>query len=532
VRAGLKHILTSLGQQELQEVSARATPATLARHLTADLPPDIRYEKVRHVALIAREFRRVALGKSQRLLLFAPPRHGKSQTVSRWGPVWFFDQFPHKRIMLGSYAADFARDWGRLVRDTIENSSGNLNVRMRDDARRADRWITLHGGGMITGGPGGAFTGRGMHVGICDDVFKNYQDAMSPAVRDRVWNWFKADFITRLEPDAGIIVAGTRWHTDDLFGRILAEPDGGKWRIINLPALAEAGDMLGRAVGEPLWPERYPLENLLDIRGRVGPYVWDSLYQQRPPDMRGSLAYYAFEYSRNVTPNAYLVDGYPIQIRIDFNRIPGMHAVIGQHFGKVDLITSLHVLHAPGMTINRMVGATLRDVPPPPDSFCAYLLKIGAIDKRMGSGNKWHWTGRFPTVEVFGDATGRITQYSDGASSWSYTLRELAAAGIPHTLRLPKENPGVVDRVNATNAAFVGADERIRHIIAPPTAENQIALLIRDYENVMMDGDDIDKSRQQEGWTHSSDANGYAVNYLMPIREQRMAGGRIGTGRS
>ena len=517
--------IRQLGPGGLEHLAARAHPAALGRFLTRDLAPELRYLIPPHVRLISEACRDAAIGRSPRVAILAPPRHGKSQTVSRWFPTWFLENWPHKKVMLATYAADFARDWGRAVRDNFEHYRGNLSTRLRDDTRAADRWITQQGGGMVTGGVGGPFTGRGMHLGVIDDPFKNYQDAMSQAVRDTVWNWYRSTFFTRIEPDAAIILTLTRWHTDDLLGRILAEPDGHRWRVIRLPALAEPHDPLGREVREALWRARYDEAALAQIAVAVGPYVWDSLYQQNPPSLAGLLAYYAFNRTRNVTPNAYLVDGYNLQLALDFNRRPGMFGVLGQHFPSHDLLTARKVFHAPGMTIKQLVGRPGAGVRvPQPQSFLEFAQACGAVDKDL------HWTGKFPALELFGDATGKITQFSDGQSSWDFVVREFEAAHIPVILRVPKNNPGVVDRINAANAAFLGVDERVRYIVH----DADCGPLVKDYENVKDDGNgDIDKSEADSGFTHPSDADTYRVHYLMPIREptsdSRHLGGRVGT---
>lgn len=523
----LQAAIRQLGPDGLEALAARASPASLARYLTSELPPELQYEIVPHVRLISDACRKAALGIPgyERLLILAPPRHGKSQIISRWLPTWFLEQWPHKKVMLGTYAADFARDWGRAVRDNFEHYHGNLSTRLRGDSRAADRWNTQQGGGMITGGAGGAFTGRGFHLGIIDDPFKNYQDAMSVLIRESIWRWWQSTFLTRAEPGASIIITLTRWHTDDLAGRILAEPDAKRWRIIRLPALAEHNDPLGRAPGEALWRARYPERALREKSIAVGPYVWDALYQQNPPSLQGLLTYYAFRRELNATPNAYLVERYNLQLAIDFNRRPGMYAVLGQHFPSHDLITSRYVLHAPGMTIKQLIGRPSDGSGlPQPMSLLERLKEIGAVDSKLV------WTGKYPKLEVFGDATGKTTQFSDGASSWDFVERELTAAKIPYLKRVPKNNPGERDRVNAVNAAFQGTDGRIRYIIHDG---GDCGPLINDYENVKDDGDAIDYTDADAGFTHASSADGYRVNYLMPIREGKMdVGGRISSGKA
>ena len=216
-----------------------------------------------------------------RLLVQMPPRHGKSETVSVWTPIWMLNAFPARKVMLASYEADFAAGWGRRARNLIDEHQGELLVRLAADSTAANRWNTPEGGGMTTAGAGGALTGRGADLLIVDDAHKNAEEAYSQAHRDRVWEWWTTTALTRLEPGSAVIVVGTRWHEDDLLGRILHQ-EGGDWRVIRLPALAEADDPLGRVPGEPLWPARYDAKALERTRQSVGERTWEGLYQQRP----------------------------------------------------------------------------------------------------------------------------------------------------------------------------------------------------------------------------------------------------------
>lgn len=213
-----------------------------------------------------------------------PPRHGKSELVSHWTPAWFLSLFPRKRVILASYEADFAASWGRKVRNTLVEHTPSLGVMVAGDSSAANRWDTSEGGGMVTAGVGGPITGRGADLLIVDDPIKNAEEANSETIRQRVWEWWQSTAYTRLEPGSGAILVMTRWHQDDLAGRLLREAqDGGEaWDVLNLPALAGPGDMMRRPEGAPLWPERYGVEDFERIRKAVGSYVWAALYQQEP----------------------------------------------------------------------------------------------------------------------------------------------------------------------------------------------------------------------------------------------------------
>lgn len=230
-------------------------------------------------------------GKIRRLIVEMPPRHGKSQLVSHWFPVWLLSLHPDWPIMLASYEADFASSWGRQVRNTVQEHMGALGVQVVADSRAVNRWQTKQGGGMITAGVGGPITGKGARVLIVDDPVKNSEEAMSLTYRDKVWDWWQSTAYTRLEPNGVAVLVMTRWNEDDLASRLLAQASQGgeRWELLRLPAIAEAGDAIGRAEGAALWPERYDEQALEQIKANVGGYVWSALYQQRPAPAEGAL---------------------------------------------------------------------------------------------------------------------------------------------------------------------------------------------------------------------------------------------------
>ena len=222
-----------------------------------------------------------------------PPRHGKSELVSRYFPAWYLGTHPDKRIILASYEADFAATWGRKARDLLEEHGRNLfGVTVSKASSAASRWdIEGHDGGMATAGVRGPITGKGAHVALIDDPVKNDQEAMSQTYRDTAWDWYRATFSTRLQDDGAIILVMTRWDEDDLAGRLCkaASEGGDQWEILNLPALAEEGDSLGREAGAPLCPELFTKAMLEATKIRIGTYWWNALYQQRPAPIEGGM---------------------------------------------------------------------------------------------------------------------------------------------------------------------------------------------------------------------------------------------------
>jgi predicted phage terminase large subunit-like protein len=213
--------------------------------------------------------------------------------VSHFFPAWYLGVRPSKRVMLASYAGDFAASWGRKVRDVIaEYGRDVFGVSLRKGSAAVHRFeIDRHGGGMTTAGAGGSLTGKGADLLVIDDPVKNAEQAASRVWRDKTWDWYQSTAYTRLEPGGSVVLVQTRWHGDDLAGRLLQDAsDGGEaWSTLNLPAIAEVDDPLGRLLGDALWPERYPLARLADIRRTLGAYWWSALYQQRPSPASGGL---------------------------------------------------------------------------------------------------------------------------------------------------------------------------------------------------------------------------------------------------
>ena len=246
----------------------------------------------------------VVAGKNPRLMLFAPPRHGKSELASRRFPAYALGRYPDLSIIATSYGAELASSMNRDVQRIIDSPiyenlypSSRLwgdNIRTVADGsylRNSDIFeIVGHRGVYKSSGVGGGITGRGMDIGVIDDPIKDAEQAYSQTYRDKVWEWYTSTFYTRLMPGGGILIILTRWHEDDLAGRILkqAAEDGEQWRIVSYPAIAEV-DEEHRKMGEALHPERYSLEALERIKTAVGTRVWASLYQQRPAPLEGGL---------------------------------------------------------------------------------------------------------------------------------------------------------------------------------------------------------------------------------------------------
>lgn len=258
----------AVGGESLDRFIRRITP----RH-----PPPA------HIAPLMRLIERTRY-EPVRAAVMWPPRHAKTTTILN-GLAWILAQNPADRCAYASYAESLARSKSRLTRG-LARAAG---LELANDSAAVTEWSTKQGGGLVAAGLQGGFTGKGVNgLFVVDDAVKGRKDADSPVMREANWDAFNEVVYTRLEPGASVIVSGTRWHDDDLIGRL--EQMGG-WEIIRLPALAEDDeDPMGRPMGAALWPEMYPVEALDAIRRQIGEWSFAALYQQRPRP-RGAILF-------------------------------------------------------------------------------------------------------------------------------------------------------------------------------------------------------------------------------------------------
>ncbi len=259
------------------------------------------YKNARHHDAIARVVEEVVKGEIRFLILTMPPRHGKSQIVSRHLPAWLMGRFPEKHGIVATYNDDFAADFGRDVRTIIGTPQFRQafpDAKLIRGGAASDRLRTTKGGQWSFVGRGGSLTGRGGHILICDDLIKDDKEASSKAIRDAAWNWFTKVAMTRRMGKKLVILTFTRWHSDDPIGR-LTDPENEHYsevlakqiKIINFPGIAEDDDPLGRKPGEALWPDgpdEFDLEFLNQQRA-LDPLAFEALYQQRPSVADGVL---------------------------------------------------------------------------------------------------------------------------------------------------------------------------------------------------------------------------------------------------
>lgn len=219
----------------------------------------------------------------KRLLIEAPPRHSKSELASRRFPAWYLGRHPSRQLISASYNAEIATNIGRDVRNLIKDRDyQNIfpGVALAEDSAAAGKWHTNAGGFYLATGVGGTMTGFGAHVALIDDPIKNREEADSERMRDAVWDWYTSTLYTRLMPGGAIVLMMTRWHEDDLAGRVQRSEE---WEVVKLPAMREED---GQELA--LWPEWYPVDELRRIRSVLPARDWHALYQQEPRTEHGT----------------------------------------------------------------------------------------------------------------------------------------------------------------------------------------------------------------------------------------------------
>ena len=298
-------LLSTKQLPSLEEIRAEIARRTLAGFTVHTYP---RYQMEPFHALIARTLDRVLTGEIRRLMIFAPPQSGKSELSSVRLPAFWLGKRPDDPVILASYAASLAESKSRQARaivKSIEYSTLFPETTPRQDSQAVNHWeLEGHRGGMLAVGVGGPVTGHGGLLGIIDDPLENWAQAQSLTIRESIWEWYRTTFRTRIWEGGAIVLIMTRWHEDDLAGRILAE-QASEWTVLRLPALAETPaerddnnlrlclplsepDPLGRQPGEALCPGRFSLEELGRLRRDVGSLAWNSEYQGVPRAPEGN----------------------------------------------------------------------------------------------------------------------------------------------------------------------------------------------------------------------------------------------------
>lgn len=271
---------------------------------------DTRYDLNWHHELLCEYLDDFVERKRTRLMVFMPPRHGKSELVSRKLPAYIFGKYPNTNIIAASYSASLAQLMNRDVQRIIDSelyreifpTVGLYGKNIRSTAqgsylRNSDIFEIVNYRGSYRGaGVGGGITGMGGNYIIIDDPIKNKEDAKSSTIRDKLWDWYTSTLYTRKEGHGNILITLTRWHEDDLAGRLLdlmkKDPISDQWDILMLPAVCEEETQHSRdprKEGEALWQGKFDEKELASIKVNVGIYDWTALYQQQPQPIDGSI---------------------------------------------------------------------------------------------------------------------------------------------------------------------------------------------------------------------------------------------------
>lgn len=248
------------------------------------------HEAIAHI--LQSSLKKVEQGEDVRIILEVPPRHGKSEISTKKFAAWALGHHPNWPVVVGSYSGDLAVKFGQDTRDIMQSPAYQriFSTRLRPDTKAKGYWKTAEGGSYLAAGAGGAFTGTGFKIGIIDDIFKDRKEADSQVIRDARWDWYRSTFYTRQEGATAIIIINTRWHTDDLVGRLIAEQKKNEaehaeqydqWTRITFPAIATEDEAF-RNKGDALWPDKFPIEKLRKTELALGPYEFAALYQATP----------------------------------------------------------------------------------------------------------------------------------------------------------------------------------------------------------------------------------------------------------
>jgi len=274
-------------EQSVSETSSgHATPIDMAiEH------PRYRWMNARHLHYLGDQVA-AAVDHNGSIIVTMPPRHAKTHTCSVWTPFWFLARRPEDHVLFMSYESNFARKWGIKVRGLIEMYGAPYGLILDPKKTAGDDWELTTGGGMKTVGAGGGIAGNPAKLLIADDLLKNDEEARSDLQRENVWEWWEQTVVQRIEPDTTTIVIGTRYHEDDIIGRLIQHSnagDGLHFDEVTLRAKAEADDPLARTEGEGLWLEHFPQSYYDEREGQVSAYTWSSVYQQRPSPPGGNM---------------------------------------------------------------------------------------------------------------------------------------------------------------------------------------------------------------------------------------------------
>jgi hypothetical protein len=468
----------------------RFKPHTLAEYASVG-----KWKAWRHLRYISERIARAVVRGNGRLIINMPPGHGKSELLSHWTPTWFLNNWPSQRMIVASHGSALAASWGRIVRNEFEHNE-RLTTTLAEDSSAADRWNTPQGGGMVAIGVGGGVTGFRANLILIDDPHPTWEAAMSSTHRARVAEWFDGTLYDRCEPNATIVNLMHRWHDEDLTGYLI-EQHSDPWEVISLPALSETGDVLGREPGEALCPQRYSADALRGTELAVGRLVFSAKFQQRPTGLGTTRVYDRFDPAVHEDKTLTLRDDLPLDVSFDFNRNPGMHVEVGQYDQKRDLFTAVHEIHGPLMKLD---------------------ASLAALDKLLGELGNWRW----PRMRIFGDATGTQERAETTDTAYQQIVNWISRKPWKFQFNVPKSNPPVGERIDTFNEALRDSAGEVHFKLHPVNCPRLLADLktLKPDEQGLIDKRDLKLS-------HASDAEGYRIYQLRPVRRMVNGGGQV-----
>jgi predicted phage terminase large subunit-like protein len=278
----------TLAAQDVKAYLAEAATQELARRSLLDFARYVYpgFEDPPHIQLLADLLERVEQSAIRKLIVALPVRHGKSVLCSQIFTAWFIGRNPRRSVISSSHSEDLAVRNSRIAKQLVEDDRWPFEARLATDSTSAQRWNTREGGGCYSIGVGGGITGRGADVLLIDDAL---HDGQSQNEMDKCFAWYSEVALPRLEPGGRVIVVGARFADQDLCGQILESPDGPNWHVVNIPAIAEEGDVLGREPGEALWPSRMNLDELAMRRVSMSSRAFEAQFQQNPVPAGGKF---------------------------------------------------------------------------------------------------------------------------------------------------------------------------------------------------------------------------------------------------
>ncbi len=285
--------------QQNSQLIQRARQELARRHVgvfAQSLKPDIQlgWFHLELCTALEQFYADVQARRSPRLMIFAPPRHGKSELVTRLFPAWVLGKNPDMSVISTSYSTDLANRMSRDVQRYIDHEqyrqifpNTTLGDKQGDETRTASMFeVVGYQGGYRAAGVGTGITGMGADIAIIDDPVKDAQQANSKTYRDMVFEWYQSTLLTRVSAGGGILLVMTRWHVDDLAGRLLESETG--FNVLSYRAIADH-DEPNRRQGEALDPNRWPIHELESRKRSMSSYTWAALYDQSPVVAGGSL---------------------------------------------------------------------------------------------------------------------------------------------------------------------------------------------------------------------------------------------------